>query len=124
MNSQSIRRWALATLTIAWLSIHPAATLRAQSTFGAVRGAALDQSGAALPAALVTLHSVDENSNATAPSDEHGNFAFENIKPGRYSITASRDGFAKATVSEFELTARQILRVDVTLAVAAQAQVR
>jgi hypothetical protein len=97
-------------------------SLRAQSTFGAVRGTALDQSGAALPAAQVTLHSVDENSNATAPSDEHGAFAFENLKPGHYTVTASREGFAKSTVSEFELTARQILRVDVTLSVAAQAQ--
>jgi hypothetical protein len=39
------------------------ANLSAQSTLGTVRGTTMDQSGAVLVGAQVTLHSVDENTN-------------------------------------------------------------
>ena len=107
---------------MACLLVHLPARLAAQSTFGTVRGTALDQSGAALPGSVITLHSVDENSNLEVVSDNSGNFSFENIKPGHYTITAVKEGFARASVNQFELTARQTLRVDVNLSVAAQAQ--
>jgi hypothetical protein len=100
----------------------PPATLSAQSTFGTVRGTVLDQSGGIIPLAQITLHSLDENSNVTVLSDDHGNFAFENLKPGHYTIRTAKEGFAIAVVNQLELTARQTLRVDVTLSVAAQAQ--
>jgi len=68
------------------------------------------------------LHSLDENSSVTALSDDHGNFEFENLKPGHYTVTAAKEGFASATVSKLELVSRQTLRVDITLSIAAQAQ--
>ncbi len=94
----------------------------AQSTFGSLRGNTTDASGAAVPKASVALHSVDENTDVSTLSDDSGNFVFENLKPGHYTITASKEGFARAVVNQVELTARQNLRVDVSLAVAAQAQ--
>jgi hypothetical protein len=102
--------------------ICPAVSLRAQSTFGAVRGTALDQSGAILPGARIALHSVDENTNVTTQTDEHGTYLFENLKPGHYTVTAAHEGFANASVSQMELASRQILRLDITLAVAAQVE--
>jgi hypothetical protein len=102
--------------------IHPPASLRAQSTFGTVRGSALDESSAAIPGAVITLHSLDENSNVVVVSDDSGNFAFENLKPGHYTIAATKEGFAAAAVNRLELAARQTLRVDVALAVASQTQ--
>src|SRR3984885_4440669 len=121
MNSITIARTAL-NLTIACMLLSAPVNLCAQSTFGTVRGSALDQSGAAVPGAQITLHNVDENSSVTALSDDHGNFEFENLKPDHYTVTAAKDGFASATVSRLELVARQTLRVDITLSVAAQAQ--
>jgi hypothetical protein len=94
----------------------------AQSTFGSLRGSTTDQSGAAISGTIVTLHSLDENSNASSVADDGGNFVFENLKPGHYSITATKEGFARAVVNQVELVARQNLRVDVSLTVAAQAQ--
>ena len=94
----------------------------AQSTFGSVRGSTTDASGAVISQAAVALHSVDENTDVSTLSDDSGNFAFENLKPGHYTISASKEGFARAVVNQVELVARQNLRVDVTLAVAAQAQ--
>ena len=97
--------------------------VQAQSTFGSMRGATLDQTGAAVPQAKVVLHSVDENADTTTTSDDQGNFAFENIKPGKYTLTASKEGFANGVVNGVELAARQDLRLDVKLAVAAVQQV-
>jgi hypothetical protein len=95
----------------------------AQSTFGTIRGTTLDQSGSSIPQAHVSLHSVDENSDFEAISDDHGNFAFENVKPGHYSLVATKEGFAKAIIERVELAARQDLRLDVKLALASQSQV-
>jgi uncharacterized surface anchored protein len=113
---------AVATSVFTVLAILAGQSARAQSTFGTVRGTSLDQSGAALPGAVITLHNVDENSNLSVVSDNSGNFSFENLKPGHYTVTAAKEGFARASVSQLELTARQTLRVDVTLSVAAQTQ--
>ncbi len=112
-----------ATSVFAVLVFLAGSSARAQSTFGAVRGSTLDQSGAALPGAEITLHSLDENTNAVATSDGSGNFSFENLKPGHYSIRAAKEGFTGAIVNQLELTARQTLRVDVSLSVAAQTQI-
>jgi len=57
------------------------ASLSAQSTFGTVRGSILDASGAAISEAQIILHSIDENSNVLASSNDHGDFTFENLKP-------------------------------------------
>ena len=100
-----------------------AAPLEAQSTFGSIRGTTLDQTGGFIPQAELILHSVDENSDFSATSDEHGNFAFENVKPGHYSLAATKEGFAKAIVDRVALAARQDLRLDVKLALATQSQV-
>jgi Carboxypeptidase regulatory-like domain len=117
MNSRTIRMITLGCVLVLWQ-----ASLSAQSTFGTVRGSALDQTGSGVPGALLTLHSLDENSNVTGLSDDRGNFAFENLKPGHYKITVAKDGFASASVNQLELAARQTLRVDVPLTIASQAQ--
>jgi hypothetical protein len=110
------------SFAIGCMLVPPAADLNAQSTFGTVRGSALDETGGGIPGAQITLHSLDENTNVVVASDERGTFAFENLKPGHYSLTATKEGFSQAVVSQVQLTARQALRVDVTLAVASQAQ--
>jgi carboxypeptidase family protein len=97
--------------------------VQAQSTFGSMRGMTLDQTGGGVPQARVVLHSVDENADSTTTSDDQGNFAFENIKPGKYTLTASKDGFSNGVVNGVELAARQDLRLDVKLAVASVQQV-
>src|SRR5208283_4086239 len=100
-----------------------AAGAHSQSTFGSIRGTTLDQTGSFIPQARVILHSVDENTDFTVSSDDQGNFVFENVKPGHFSVVATKEGFAKAIVDKVELAARQDLRLDVKLAVATQSQV-
>ena len=93
----------------------------AQSTFGSIRGIASDATGAVIPGSTVTLHSVDENTNQTATSDNDGAFLFNNIKAGQYVITVVHPGFTTVNLQGITLAARQDLRVNATLSVASQA---
>ena len=46
-----------------------------------------------MPEASVALHGQDDNSNQNVMSGSDGAFTFENLKPGRYLLIASKDGF-------------------------------
>jgi Carboxypeptidase regulatory-like domain len=89
----------------------------AQSTFGDIRGTTRDPSGLALPQALVTLHNLDDNTNRSAITDDSGGYLFENLKPSKYAVSAAKDGFSSSSTATLELTARQSVRVDVTLSI-------
>lgn len=97
-----------------------AAPARAQSTFGSIRGSVEDASGAAIPGAQVTLHSLDENTDRTAASDEAGNYVLENVKPDNYSLRATHAGFTETVIDNIVLAARQDLRLRVEMPIAAQ----
>jgi len=118
----SYARCAAATVILLAFLDFLCPTAQAQSTFGSMRGTAMDQSGAAIPAIQIRLHNEGENTDLTTTSDPQGNFLLENLKPGHYTLVASKEGFATATIKQLELAARQDLRVDVTLNLASQAQ--
>ena len=99
------------------LSVLPAV---AQSTFGSVRGIVQDSSGAVLTDTQMTLHSLDENTDRKVKSDTDGNFTFENVKAGSYSLQADIDGFAAKVISGVTVAARQDVRLTVVMTVAAQ----
>ena len=86
-----------------------------------MRGTVQDATGAALPGTQLVLHSTDENTDRTASSDSSGDFSFENVKAGKYSLKARHDGFAETVVSGISVEARQDLRLSATLNVAEQA---
>ena len=109
------------SVVLCCLSFAAGTFAHAQSTFGSVRGNVQDASGAAIPGAQIVLHNTDENTERTVDSDTLGAFIFENVKAGKYTLRAHRDGFADTVVSGILVEARQDLRLGATLNVAAQA---
>ncbi len=93
----------------------------AQSTFGSVKGMVQDDTGAVISDTRVVLHSIDENTERTANADVSGSFTFENVKAGKYSLRAHRDGFAETQLLGISVEARQDIRLTVSMAVASQA---
>ncbi len=122
MKSQMVRltRWCFFTMALVGSF---SASLVAQSTFGSIRGTMQDQTSAVVPEAKIVLRNVDENTEVATTGDVDGNFLFENVKPGHYSLTASKEGFANSIVDKVELTARQDIRVDIKFALATKSQV-
>ncbi len=110
------RLYTTVTLLLTCVVLFSAA--QAQSTFGSIRGTVQDASGAVIPGAVVTIHSLDENFERQATTDDSGDFVVENLKAGRYKLTVHRDGLADAVVSLATLAARQDLRIPITLAIA------
>lgn len=114
-----VRRFFGAVLGLAFVAgiLALCTTAWGQSTFGAIRGVVTDNSGAVIPGASVMALSLDDNTARTAVSGASGEFSLENLKPGSYRITVHREGFTNA-VANAALTARQELRLPVTMTVA------
>jgi len=108
-----------ARLALVLFALLFAGTLHAQSTFGSIRGTAVDSTGAAVPDSAATLRSVDQSTTRTATTDSSGAFVFENLKPGKYTISVAHPGFSTTNLNGIALDARQDLRVTVTLTVSA-----
>ena len=104
------------------ISLGAVLTASAQSTFGSIRGTVQDISGAVLPGATVTVHSLDQSFDRTVTTNDAGEFLVENLKAGHYSVTVEHAGFAKTVVADTALEARQDLRIPITMAIASQAQ--
>jgi hypothetical protein len=113
------------TYRLFWAGLSACLTLQlahAQSTFGDLRGTTRDPSGLALDHAAVTVHSIEQNNDRKFVSGDDGSFSVENLLPGHYELTASKSGFQSSAPTKVELSARQSLRVDLTLALESQTQ--
>lgn len=61
---------------------------------GAIGGTVMDNSGGVLPGVTLTLMSPGViGSGRTTVSDEHGNYEFTRLVPGRYGVRAELQGF-------------------------------
>jgi len=99
-----------------------ASHLCAQSTFGSIVGVLRDPSGAVVSAAAIAIRDIDANTVRSVTSDGEGLYEILNLKPGRYEITAAKNGFATAKIAEALLEGRQTLRADLKLEIAPIAQ--
>jgi Carboxypeptidase regulatory-like domain/TonB dependent receptor len=93
-----------------------------QSTFGSIVGVVHDKTDALVPGATVQIKDLGDNSTRSMTSDQNGSFEFVNLKPSRYEVSVHADGFTDFRVPSTELTARQALRVDVTLNIKSQSE--
>ena len=121
-ETMSLQRASIPTKSFRWWILLGFAVLLpkvdySQSTFGDIRGTIHDPGGLAVAQAVVTLRNVEENTDHLATSDESGGYLFQNLKPGHYTLTADKSGFARSTTVAVELTARQSVRADVTLSI-------
>jgi hypothetical protein len=107
-------------VSIIFLLLVGVGAIHAQSTAGSIRGTVQDNSGALVPQSLITLHSVDENTDRTAVADDSGAFVVDNIKAGKFVLIAHHDGFADTTLTGIVLEPRQDLRLTVNLSISLQ----
>lgn len=90
----------------------------AQTGFSGLRGTVTDISGAVVPGATVTVSEPATGTQLrTTTSDSQGNFEFPNLKPGTYEVKSEKTGFKVSIISDVQLDASQIRRLDVHLAV-------
>ncbi len=83
----------------------PANVAVAQAT-SAVRGTVADQQGGVLPNATLTLVNKETNQIRNQKTTASGNFSFDLIQPGHYTLTIEASGFKKTEVPVEALIAR------------------
>jgi len=106
--------WTLTVLTAAVVLIFP------RFCFGqfnsSVEGTVSDQTGAVVPNAQITLHSLQTNIDLQNTTNSSGYYRFNAVGPGDYQIIAVAQGFAKK-VTNAHVSQDEAASVNVSLAV-------
>src|SRR6266851_5525166 len=102
-------------LGIVCLVLAVALPLVSQTTTGRILGTVRDQSGAALPAATVTVSDVQRGITRTVTTDDSGEYVVPNLTPGVYTVRAESRGFKTVERPNIEVEVATDLSVDVSL---------
>src|SRR5438046_1353603 len=89
----------------------------AQAIFGSVQGSVTDESGAVLPGVRVTVKNIDTGITLTTESNSAGRYFVGEVRPGRYELQATAQGFTQFVQTGFTVRVEDQLRVDVKLRV-------
>jgi hypothetical protein len=94
-----------------------------QETTGSLAGTVKDATGAAIPGAKVTVATPTLVGTKTFVSDSKGTYHFENLPPGKYTVTVEAKGFSTRKQENLVLEVGHSPTVDLTLAVGSQSTV-
>jgi len=92
-----------------------------QTFRGAINGTVNDPSGAAVSGATVVATDVATNIAHNTVATSGGEFSFQDLPTGTYSVTVTAAGFEKTTVSKVEVSAGTVFTLPVQLMVGQQA---
>lgn len=97
-----------------------AVNVLAQKSTGSLHGQVMDPSGAIIPGASVVLSGSGKTVNTI--SGGTGNYKFNSIAPGRYSVTTTIDGFTPFELPEITIAPGQSKTLNIALSLAVQQQ--
>ena len=89
----------------------------AQFDTASVLGTVRDATGAVVPGATVILKNVSTGIVANTVSDDKGDYQFQNVRIGAYTVRAELQGFSAAEAEDIQVTVNARLRVDLALKV-------
>ena len=90
----------------------------AQSITGDVVGTVTDSTGAIVPKATVTIKNVATNAARTVVTGDDGDYTFNLLPAGHYSLTVEAATFKTHKIADFSLLAGNRPRIDIKLEVA------
>ncbi len=91
----------------------------AQALYGTIGGTVVDDSGAAIPGATVTVTNQGTGLEVNGVSDAGGNYAFRNLQPGTYTVKASLQGFKEYVQTGVPVSQNDVVRIVARLEVGA-----
>ena len=104
------------------LLVFAAFPARAQFDTGSLSGTAVDQSGAVIPNAAVTVSNTGTGHTVTLTTNGAGVFSASDLPFGTYTVTASAPGFGKTTSQGIVLNVGAAVHVTLKLAVTAASE--
>jgi carboxypeptidase family protein len=102
------------------LALSLASAVFAQNFTGSVRGTVTDEQGAVIVGADVRLTNTDTGYSRSGKTDKDGNYAFQSLPIGRYTLTVSKEGFATFEEKDVVLHVNDSLTLDAQLKVGAR----
>jgi Carboxypeptidase regulatory-like domain/TonB dependent receptor len=115
-----MKLYRLSLLSLAATLIAP--ILLAQTAVTSLHGIITDQSGAVIQGARVTLTDSDTGFKADRVTDSRGNYGFEQVTPGNYTILVEAAGFASKKQVSVELLVNQPATLNFPLHVSGTSQ--
>src|SRR6266404_9641859 len=109
MTNQRVR------LTLTGLFFLLGANAFGQAVTGRLLGTILDPSGAAVPAAQLTITNQETGIVTKLQSDSAGNYIAPSLPPGTYRVRVEAQGFRAAVASDYTVNVAEATRVDVIL---------
>jgi Carboxypeptidase regulatory-like domain/TonB dependent receptor len=97
-------------------------TTQAQTFRGGINGTVVDSMGAAVAGASVVATDTATGVKTTGVSTSSGEFLFQDLPLGEYSVTVSATGFAKEKVEHVNVSAGAIYTLPVKLSVSSTAE--
>src|SRR5271169_1388539 len=110
--SNKLRFFRLAVLLF---SLWMGPRLGAQQTLGGITGTVLDDSGATIPAATVTIVGNETKLTRSQDTNEAGNYDFVNLPIGSYSVSISHTGFQTLKIPAIQVQANRTVNANATL---------
>jgi hypothetical protein len=95
------------------------ASAAAQALYGTVAGSVVDDSGASVPGATVTVTNAGTGLEVSAVADDSGAYAIRNLQPGTYTVKASLQGFKEYVQTGVPVNPNDVVRIDARLEVGA-----
>lgn len=86
-----------------------------QAVNGTLVGTITDASGASVPNSRVTLTETNTGISRAANTNDSGNYSFQNLPPGTYTVAAELKGFKRAEKSGVDVIVDTTQRVDFQL---------
>jgi hypothetical protein len=96
-----------------------AVNVHAQALYGSLVGNVVDQTGAIVPGATVTITQKETNQTRAQTTPENGAYSFPNLQPGTYDVVVTLPGFRTFTTKDVTVAIGAIVRVDAKLALGA-----
>jgi hypothetical protein len=97
------------------ISVLGAMSLCAQTPNGQVTGIVYDQAGARLEQAVVVARNSETTSERIAHPDVKGEYRFESLPAGKYSIRASAKGLTTVQINDVVVQNNKVATINVTL---------
>src|SRR5205809_5368651 len=70
-----------------------AVNVHGQALYGSLVGNVVDETGAVVPGAMVTITQKETNQKRDQPTPENGTYSFPNLAPGTYDVVVTLPGF-------------------------------
>jgi hypothetical protein len=107
--------WGLTALLLAgWFG---SAIIKAQTTFGTIRGTVRDSHDAVIVGVAITVTNEGTAISRQTATDVLGSYEVNHLNPGLYTVTAEAAGFQKHLSQHINLETEQVLHLDIGMKV-------